>query len=146
MKLLIVTIVAGLFFSSCSQKDIPATALSEENPAAASNSNQPQTNTAGSTVALNPEHGKPGHRCDIPVGAPLNSAPAKVTAPKKPNSNSFNTNPLGNIQTSQTSVQVQAPAAVKPTTPAPAKIAPGTNPPHGQPGHKCEIPVGAPLK
>jgi len=27
-------------------------------------------------VALNPAHGQPGHRCDIAVGAPLNSAPA----------------------------------------------------------------------
>lgn len=24
--------------------------------------------------------------------------------------------------------------------------APGMNPPHGQPGHRCEIPVGSPLK
>lgn len=27
-----------------------------------------------STVALNPKHGLPGHRCDIPEGAPLNTA------------------------------------------------------------------------
>lgn len=27
-----------------------------------------------STVALNPKHGLPGHRCDIPEGAPLNAA------------------------------------------------------------------------
>ncbi len=27
------------------------------------------------TVALNPKHGLPGHRCDIPEGAPLNAAP-----------------------------------------------------------------------
>jgi uncharacterized protein YvpB len=26
-----------------------------------------------STVALNPKHGLPGHRCDIPEGAPLNT-------------------------------------------------------------------------
>ena len=24
-------------------------------------------------LAMNPEHGQPGHRCDLPVGAPLNS-------------------------------------------------------------------------
>ena len=29
-------------------------------------------------MGLNPPHGKPGHRCDIAVGAPLNSAPAKA--------------------------------------------------------------------
>ncbi len=27
---------------------------------------------ANSKLAFNPEHGKPGHRCDIAVGAPLN--------------------------------------------------------------------------
>jgi hypothetical protein len=26
---------------------------------------------------LNPAHGLPGHRCDIPVGKPLNSKPQK---------------------------------------------------------------------
>jgi len=28
---------------------------------------------------MNPPHGEPGHRCDIAVGAPLNSKPATVT-------------------------------------------------------------------
>lgn len=28
---------------------------------------------------MNPAHGQPGHRCDVAVGAPLNSAPAKTT-------------------------------------------------------------------
>ena len=45
---------------------------------------QPQMQTAqpaqqpatDGSVALNPAHGQPGHRCDIAVGAPLNSAPA----------------------------------------------------------------------
>jgi hypothetical protein len=27
----------------------------------------------------NPAHGQPSHRCDIPVGAPLNSPPATTT-------------------------------------------------------------------
>jgi hypothetical protein len=31
-------------------------------------------------VALNPAHGQPGHRCDIKVGAPLDSAPKKSNA------------------------------------------------------------------
>ncbi len=30
-----------------------------------------------SVGALNPEHGQPGHRCDIAVGQPLNSSPIK---------------------------------------------------------------------
>jgi len=28
---------------------------------------------------MNPPHGQPGHRCEIAVGAPLNSQPATVT-------------------------------------------------------------------
>lgn len=38
-----------------------------------------EDNTADSNgeIALNPAHGQPGHRCDIKVGEPLNSAPEK---------------------------------------------------------------------
>lgn len=35
----------------------------------------PSTSTDNKDVALNPPHGQPNHRCDIPVGAPLNSPP-----------------------------------------------------------------------
>lgn len=72
-----------------------------------------------STKGLNPEHGKPGHRCDISVGAPLDSKP-----------------------TVQTQTQ-QQPTVV--TTPVKTVTPPGMNPPHGEPGHKCEVAVGAPL-
>lgn len=85
----------------------------------------PGTTTATattSTAGLNPAHGQPGHRCDIAVGAPLNSKPAPVAV--KP------TTPTTTI----TPVNV-------PVTPT----APGMNPPHGQPGHRCDIAVGAPL-
>lgn len=74
---------------------------------------------ANANVAKNPAHGEPGHRCDIPVGAPLNSPPNPSTAPQVPIQN-------------------------QPSTTAPTgsgKI----NPPHGQPGHDCAVPVGAPL-
>jgi hypothetical protein len=78
-----------------------------------------------STAALNPAHGQPGHRCDIQVGAPLNSAPA-----------------ANNAAPSQTQPIIMQP------TPATAPAAAGTgakNPAHGQPGHRCDIAVGAPL-
>lgn len=78
--------------------------------------------TQPAAAGTNPPHGQPGHRCDIAVGAPLNSAPAQQAA------------------------KAAAPAIT--TTPAPAataKTAPGMNPPHGQPGHRCDIAVGAPL-
>jgi hypothetical protein len=86
---------------------------------------QSTTTAATSTAGLNPAHGQPGHRCDIQVGAPLNSAPAKPT----------------------TITTTQQPAVVLPqstTTPAATSTA-GLNPAHGQPGHRCDIAVGAPL-
>ena len=42
---------------------------------------QPQTQTA---PGMNPPHGQPGHRCEIPVGAPLNSKPVQNTQSQKP--------------------------------------------------------------
>ena len=74
---------------------------------------------------MNPPHGQPGHRCEIPVGAPLNT-PAQATT---------TTTPVQNV-TVKPNVNV---------TPSTQQVQPGMNPPHGQPGHRCEIPVGAPL-
>ncbi|GAA3763431.1 hypothetical protein [Flavobacterium ginsengiterrae] len=86
----------------------------------------------GDTKGLNPAHGQPGHRCDIAVGAPLNSAPTQQVQATP-------------AQTTQT-VQVNPNQKnVVTTTAAPVKTAKGMNPPHGQPGHRCDIPVGAPL-
>ncbi|MDB5190604.1 MAG: hypothetical protein JWQ96_167 [Segetibacter sp.] len=75
-----------------------------------------------STAAINPAHGQPNHRCDIAVGAPLNSpsqqqtAPATQTVPVQP---SLPTNTGGTVK---------------------------LNPAHGEPGHDCAKPVGQPLK
>lgn len=90
--------------------------------AAPSMTNQPTTTMNG----LNPAHGQPGHRCEIAVGAPLNSTP------------SASSNNLPN--TTQPSV---VPANA--TSPMSNTTASGMNPAHGQPGHSCSIPVGAPL-
>ena len=49
------------------------------------NTNKPPTTTA---AGMNPAHGQAGHRCDIAVGAPLNSqaaATATATQQKKTN-------------------------------------------------------------
>jgi hypothetical protein len=84
---------------------------------------------SGGAAGKNPAHGQPGHRCDIAVGAPLDSKPA----PKPATIN--NTTP-----------QVAATPANPPVSPqAPVVTAPGKNPPHGQPGHRCDIAVGASL-
>lgn len=71
----------------------------------------------------NPAHGQPDHRCDIPVGAPLNT-PA--------------------VANSQQNTAVTS----TPTTATPAQTTPTAdrmNPPHGQANHRCEIAVGSPL-
>lgn len=89
--------------------------------------------------ALNPEHGQPYHRCEIPVGAPIDSAPQQNAAPQvmpqqNTAGNNFNTNPIS------PSMSPSAPAPVQATGPKPA-----LNPAHGEPHHRCDIEVGAPL-
>lgn len=66
-------------------------------------------------LKYNPAHGEEGHRCDLPVGAPLEQSNAST-------------------QTEMTS----SPVRLKGATPK-------VNPPHGEPGHDCSIPVGAEL-
>ena len=101
--------------------------------------------TPGKKPALNPAHGEPFHRCDIAVGAPIDSAPAPKPTPapqvaqQAPVNSNFNTNPI--------------PAAAPQVLPAPQATPvtqnigpkPAVNPPHGQPHHRCDIQVGAPL-
>lgn len=97
-----------------------------------------QPGAAGTSANVNPPHGQPGHNCAIPVGAPLNTAPAP----------SLNATPAvtpGSAPTNSPAGPVAAPGAPTPV-PAQVPVAAGTNPPHGQPGHDCSIPVGAPLK
>lgn len=98
----------------------------------------PSTTTPAATTnsgALNPEHGKPGHRCDIAVGAPLNSKPSSDYTPP-----SVTTKPASTSPVSITPSTTPAAPAVSTTS-----VAPGMNPAHGQPGHRCDIAVGAPL-
>lgn len=85
---------------------------------------------AAATVAkgMNPQHGQVGHRCDIAVGAPLNSSvPAAA-----------NSQPQSAPATTYTVNNASASSEVTPTTE-------GMNPPHGQTNHRCDIAVGAPL-
>lgn len=104
----------------------PATSVVQnQNPAQTANPNT----VLGESKGLNPAHGQPGHRCDIAVGAPLNSAPTQQVQASAPQGQT---------------VQVNQPV-VTTTTTTPAKVAKGMNPAHGQPGHRCDIPVGAPL-
>lgn len=73
-------------------------------------------NPKKTTASINPKHGEPGHRCDIPVGASLDQA-GELPKPEVSN---------------------QSPVRLKSSTPR-------INPPHGQPGHDCSVAVGAKL-
>lgn len=101
-----------------------------------------QANAAPAAMAtapgMNPAHGQPGHRCDIPVGQPLNSQPAATPASQNISVGANNT-----IQIDP-GIAAQAKVAMN-NNAQPVKTAPGMNPPHGQPGHRCDIPVGQPL-
>lgn len=98
-----------------------------------------QNSSSSVKPALNPEHGLPYHRCEIPVGAPIDSAPQQNAAPQmvpqqNTASNNFNTNPIS------PSLSPSVAAPVQSSGPKPA-----LNPAHGEPHHRCEIEVGAPL-
>jgi len=84
-----------------------------------------QGNTA---VKLNPPHGQPGHICEIPVGSPLPTTPAIAATNNISNTVAA---PSANLNS----------AAAAPAASSNVRL----NPPHGQPGHICEIPVGSPL-
>ncbi len=125
------TLVADSGLSNQGVTQLPATtqpALTSS-PATAAGA----VKTAGSS-APNPAHGQPGHRCDIAVGAPLNSA---ATIPSQP-------------KVQQTVSATPASTVVTPAAPAASAISADPNaklnPAHGQPGHDCSIAVGAPLK
>lgn len=153
MKNLLLGLFATIFVAVSCKKDEKPTYLKDDTaaqqPNVATNSapqssllNQSgiQTAAPNSSVAtapgMNPPHGQPGHRCDIPVGQPLNSSPAPSAQNMTVNGNNSvqidpNAVSPGKIMIDQNGKQV--------------KTAPGMNPPHGEPGHRCDIPVGQAL-
>lgn len=96
---------------------------------------------AATKPGMNPPHGQPGHQCGIPVGAPLNSN--ANSAPATPKAGSATTTQQMTI-TPPAQTTSSAPAILNPNT-AGTVTEPGMNPPHGEPGHQCGIPVGSPL-
>jgi hypothetical protein len=99
--------------------------------------------TTTATTGLNPAHGQPGHRCDIAVGAPLNSAPSASVTPPSPTGAAGSPSVLAGPRVGS----IPSPAGTAPSFNTQQGVtAPGMNPPHGQPGHDCSIAVGAPLK
>lgn len=109
--------------SSETSETVAADVVESQSDTQTGNFLEPKPATAA-TTGVNPAHGEPGHRCDIAVGAPLNPNAAAV----------------------QSATPVQStPQIITTTTAAPAKVASGINPAHGQPGHRCDIAVGASL-
>lgn len=103
----------------------------------------PEVNAAATPPELNPPHGQPFHRCDIAVGSPLKGA-----APAKPAATTIKTGTAPTLENAARLNNPQANPAPAPSTPAVANATgtpPKLNPPHGQPFHRCEIPVGSPL-
>lgn len=158
--LLILGLVSTILFVSC-KKDVESTTTEETQKSAQPFSgetwlkqrmgtkSQPQTSqpqsqqavqnqqTTTTAPGMNPPHGQPGHRCEIPVGAPLNSKPAQNAQAQKPTpvvSPKPVEKPVMNVNSNSGSATI-----VGMSTP------PGINPPHGQEGHRCDIAVGAPL-
>jgi|AntDeeMinimDraft_5_1070356.scaffolds.fasta_scaffold16559_2 hypothetical protein len=98
--------------------------------------NTTSTNTPIKSPGLNPAHGQPGHLCELPVGAPLNSAPTPSKTAISTVTPTATTTVTNNASPTVTNLPV-----ANPTTPTPE----GMNPPHGQTNHRCDIAVGAPL-
>ncbi len=142
-------VIASLVFISCKKELEPQanTSTSElirlglakdTSKTAAPVAQAPATNpntVLGESKGLNPAHGQPGHRCDIAVGAPLNSAPTQQ-------GQTVTTQPAQTVQVNANQPNM---VTTKTVTAAPVKVGKGMNPSHGQPGHRCDIPVGAPL-
>lgn len=146
-SLLSILLISSAFLTSCKKELQPQDRSDAVAPAAGTAAlaptaqpqqvQQPQAQPGLNTVAatgtaagMNPPHGQPNHRCDIAVGAPLNSAPAPTTT----------TAPATQVIQSSAKPTTIIPQTVKTTT-----VAAGMNPPHGQPNHRCDIAVGAPL-
>jgi flagellum-specific peptidoglycan hydrolase FlgJ len=105
-------------------------------PTLAAPQGAPQQVTTQPGQKLNPPHGQPDHDCKIPVGAPLGSGSGNSNAkPAATQMQQMPVQPSNVVQGQQT-----------PNKPVTAKPGEKLNPPHGQPGHDCKIPVGSPLK
>lgn len=115
----IITVLLILFslgvIGSCKEDPKKNESTTKTTTNATPNSSEDNSSDSKGEIALNPAHGQPGHRCEIPVGAPLDSSPAKSSDKAQSGSPVINS---GDVK---------------------------LNPAHGQPGHRCDIKVGDPL-
>lgn len=153
-KLLTSALLISLLVVSCKKEEIAPEITTDTTteskliipvrPAETTNSVQevqaPESNMMmQDATAINPAHGQPGHRCEIPVGAPLNSAPKAANVSKLTTTTTTTNVPANVPQLGATNTNGIQNANANQVTP------PGMNPPHGQPGHTCSVAVGAPL-
>jgi hypothetical protein len=114
---------------------------SSNNPSAPVTNTKSTTTGVKSGAGLNPAHGQPGHRCDLAVGAPLDSKPVTTTQ-------NVSAEELKRINANPSNITVNGQPPSTPVVNQPSSlttVGAGMNPAHGQPGHRCDIPVGAPL-
>ena len=117
IKLMKISFLSLLFiaFIACEETKKEEEKTSEEKEKV-STANSMKTNMeADSELKYNPAHGVEGHRCELPVGAPLTSEENTAAQP-----------------------MTTSPVRMQSATPT-------INPPHGQPGHDCSVAVGAEL-
>ena len=161
-NILLITVIALFAMISCNQANndskqtektpaqhqLQEKQISEEPQVSPSTqaTDQAVTGQNDDQVMLNPPHGQPNHRCDIPVGSPLNSPPAGTGV------NTTNSDPASAAKTVQNPSTPTIENAMRMNTPqtqeatgSDGKTTARLNPPHGQPGHRCDIPVGSPL-
>ncbi len=129
------------------QTQVQDNATETQAPAAATPeaANLPSSEEKSAQVTINPPHGEPFHRCDIPVGAPLNSPPANTPRPTISNSPAATAPNIANNPTAPTIENARRLNSSQSGSTASTQNSGKLNPPHGQPGHRCEIPVGSPL-
>jgi hypothetical protein len=162
MKISLVFIAITLItLSSCSQakqrseqtQQIPVLPQRKDQlvkPGTVEQSSAEQNNTV---VRLNPAHGEPFHRCDIPVGAPLDTPPVNSTQTTTNQIQATSTQNSGaapNLSSNPTAPTIENarrlnPSLTRSATSPNTGTKPRLNPPHGQPWHRCEIAVGSPL-
>lgn len=129
------TVLSFIFLVSCESKadnkeQVAAPSVSPLTTAPVLPVNNDSAAAFKAGVALNPQHGQPGHRCDIAVGAPLNT-PATTVQP--------------NVSATAAPVTTATNIETKKAVPEVNSSSTALNPKHGEPGHRCDIAVGAPL-
>ena len=155
MKRLFPVYLFFIFLVSCESKSdnneqaVAPSVLPATNPISTVTNDSSGILKTDSSVALNPQHGQPGHRCDIAVGAPLNAPAANnsiqqaVTPTITPSTTTI-TPATTAITPSTTTITTSTPETKK-VTPNSNAATGALNPKHGEPGHRCDIAVGAPL-